>query len=106
MDGLREQLAALEHNQWVYWSKTIAHNENLSGERLKRWQKLWIPYEQLTEKEKDSDRVWADKVLLIFYQHVSNSRHGKDSNHISDICNKCKLNWVECGKDPRGCELK
>jgi hypothetical protein len=66
---LREQLAELGHDQWVDWSKTIAHNENLSGERLKRWQKLWVPYNQLTEKEKDSDRAWDDKVLKILYDH-------------------------------------
>ena len=64
-DSIREKLASLEHDQWVDWSKTIAHNENLSTERLKRWQKLWIPYEQLSEKDKDSDRKWADKVIEI-----------------------------------------
>ena len=61
----REQLAELEHQQWVDWSKTIAHNENLSPERLKRWQKLWVPYSELTEDQKDQDRVWANKVIKI-----------------------------------------
>ena len=28
-----------------------------------------IDYKELTEKEKDSDRVWADKVLLIITKH-------------------------------------
>ncbi len=65
MIPLREQLAELEHDQWVDWSKTIAHNKNLSGGRLRRWQKLWVPYNQLTETEKDSDRAWADKVIVL-----------------------------------------
>lgn len=61
----REKLAEIEHEQWVDWSKTIAHNENISSERLKRWMKLWVPYSELTEEQKDQDRVWADKVIEI-----------------------------------------
>ena len=106
MNPFREQLAELEHTQWIDWSKTIAHNENLSGERLKRWRKLWVPYFELTEEEKNSDRECADKVLLIFYQHISKMRHGTDGNHVKEICEKCKLKWLECKTDPRECELK
>lgn len=61
----REKLAEIEHEQWVDWSKTIAHNENISSERLKRWMKSWVPYLELSEEQKDQDRVWADKVIEI-----------------------------------------
>ncbi len=61
----REKLAELEHKQWVDWSKTIAHNENISSERLKRWMELWVPYSELSEEQKNQDRVWADKVIEI-----------------------------------------
>lgn len=60
---LLEALAALEHDQWIEWSKSIAKSENLSPERLERWGKLWVPYDQLTEDQKEQDRVWARKTL-------------------------------------------
>jgi len=63
--SLREWLAELEHRQWIEWSKNLAKTENLSEERVKRWKKLWIPYEKLSENDKDFDRVWADKVIEI-----------------------------------------
>jgi hypothetical protein len=62
---LLEQIAALEHNQWTEWSKNLAEKEHLSEERLERWQKLWVPYEELNEKEKEADRVWARRVLAV-----------------------------------------
>ena len=56
-----ERLAAIEHNQWMFWSKMIA--PEVSKERQKRWKELWIPYEQLSERDKDADRRWANKVI-------------------------------------------
>ena len=60
---IREGLAELEHDQWVAWSRSLAIAEDLSPERLERWGKLWIPYAELTEEQKDQDRIWADKQL-------------------------------------------
>lgn len=62
---LLEALAALEHSQWVEWSKSLAEKEKLSPERLERWEKLWVPYNELDEKDKESDRIWARKVLYV-----------------------------------------
>jgi hypothetical protein len=62
---LRERLAALEHEQWIFWSRDIAMTESITPSRLSRWIDLWRPYEELTEAEKDQDRAWADKVLAI-----------------------------------------
>lgn len=62
---LIEKLAELEHFQWVKWSQEIAKREKLSGERLLRWNKYWIPYEKLPEKIKEEDRKWARKVLKV-----------------------------------------
>jgi hypothetical protein len=67
---LREQLAELEHEQWVKWSQNLNNVEKLSPERIERWQKLWIPYSKLTEAEKDQDREWADKVLNLLHSHT------------------------------------
>lgn len=57
-----KELAELEHEQWVSWSKSIAKTENLSALRVERWRKLWKPYSQLSEEEKEQDRKWARKV--------------------------------------------
>jgi len=62
---IRELLSELEHEQWITWSQSIAKTENLSPERVERWQRLWIPYDQLSESDKDHDRKWADRVMKI-----------------------------------------
>lgn len=62
---LREQLAALEHAQWVEWSQHVAARETLSSERLARWRSCWAPYAELPESVKDPDRVYADRVLAL-----------------------------------------
>lgn len=64
-DYLLEELAELEHQQWVAWSQNIAANEIVSVDRLLRWQSLWIPYSQLSEADKESDRSWAREVISI-----------------------------------------
>ena len=60
-EKLREVFAEIEHEQWIAWSKNIAETENITPARLERWQKLWRPYSELTEAEKDQDREWGDK---------------------------------------------
>lgn len=62
---LLEKLAEVEHNQWVEWSKSMVRNENVTKETLNRWLNLWVPYSELTEDEKNSDRRYARKVLDI-----------------------------------------
>jgi hypothetical protein len=60
--NLREKLADLEHTQWAHWTRYMLQNMNLDN--ITRWQKqIETPYASLTEEEKDSDRVWADRVL-------------------------------------------
>lgn len=63
VEGTRETLAELEHEQWVEWSKNIAASETISLERAERWKKLWKPYAELSEAEKDQDRKYADKII-------------------------------------------
>lgn len=57
-----EELSELEHEQWMQWSKEVADKEKVSQERLDRWKKLWVPYKDLTELEKEADRAWARRV--------------------------------------------
>jgi hypothetical protein len=64
--GLLEELAAVEHEQWVTWSKTVA-KEGLTPERIERWEKFWTEYAELDDDVKEYDRIWARKVLdLVF----------------------------------------
>jgi hypothetical protein len=58
-----EKLSELEHSQWWSYSKNISETENISEERLNRWKECWKPYSELTEEQKEQDRIWARKVL-------------------------------------------
>lgn len=70
---LRERLSDLEHEQWAHWTRymldTIAGENHISEEFedlpcVRRWRRQCdTPYAQLSEREKESDREWADKVL-------------------------------------------
>ena len=77
MNEIREKLAALEHEQWAHWTAYMLEKlfpQLFDGsqavypsEDVKRWMvQIKTPYAELSEKEKDSDRVWADKVLGLF----------------------------------------
>jgi hypothetical protein len=69
-DNLREKLAELEHNQWWRWAKWMAQNETVSPERLQRWEEnCFKPYNELTEHEKDKDRLQADLVIDFLKEH-------------------------------------
>lgn len=64
INDLREKLAYLEHEQWISWYKYMINN--ISVEYIMKWnRKSEINYYGLTEKEKESDRVWADRVIEI-----------------------------------------
>lgn len=65
LDELREKLAELEHDQWVAWSRSLVASENISTERVERWSKFWVPYKKLSEEQKETDRVWADRVMKL-----------------------------------------
>ena len=57
-----EQVAELEHKQWAHWTKHML--DNLTPENIERWRvQIETPYSELTEKEKDSDRVWAKAAI-------------------------------------------
>ena len=71
---LREKLADLQHEIWSHWMKWLFQccqaNEDgsmtIPKEKVSRWQRQMItPYSQLSDAEKDSDRIEADKVLKV-----------------------------------------
>jgi len=64
-DNLLEAIAKIEHEQWSHWVKYML--DNLTPENIERWKKqIQTEYENLTEKEKESDREWARKVIGLF----------------------------------------
>ena len=93
---LREKLADLEHSQWMAWSKSldeqlfkprdglpIAYPEHIGKnfiEKKDKWLKLWKPYHELTEEEKDLDRKWGDIVLEIFEGFIDEMIDGVETS--------------------------
>ena len=75
--GIIEELAGLEHEQWMYWSKSVweqVSNHSPSSlsmgnkmlEKHEKWIVNWVPYSELTEETKEFDRIWARKVIDLF----------------------------------------
>ena len=67
---LIEKLATLEHEQWAHWTKYMLAKlqrfpDTSNPDARKWWKQIRTPYKDLSEKEKESDRVWARKVLEI-----------------------------------------
>lgn len=71
-EDLIEQLAAIEHERWAHWQKYLHSQcvENDDGSLtipanlVARWEvQIAKPYDELSEKEKDSDREQVSKYL-------------------------------------------
>lgn len=60
-EELIEALAEIEHEQWRFWSQTVAGE--VSAETREKWQRSWVNYAELSENLKEMDRVWARKVI-------------------------------------------
>lgn len=69
MNNLLEKLAELEHEKWQDWARHILSEEAISTQRVQRWARLFVPYEQLPEKEKEKDRVLARKVMKVIEEN-------------------------------------
>jgi len=66
---LVEELAALEHDQWAHWTKYML--DNLTDEDKTQWKRqIKTDYKDLTKKEQDSDREWANKVMTIVNKYM------------------------------------
>ena len=63
--SLKEELADLEHEQWANWTDYY-FSKQITQEDLNRWMRqINTPYHALSQKEKDSDREYADKVIKL-----------------------------------------
>jgi hypothetical protein len=73
-EELREKLSELEHDQWMEWTKEIAsrfQTEPFFQYQIEQWRKSWIPYGELTDGQKDMDRIWADKTIEVILQFLA-----------------------------------
>ena len=84
MNDLREQLAALSHEQWAGWMKYLLEKSTegddgsvvIPAAFVARWKRqMNTPYIDLPENEKESDRSEADKFTHVFQlNNIANTR--------------------------------
>jgi len=74
--ALIEDLAELEHEQWAHWTQYMLDflngniPEDLKQKRILQWRRqIDTSYKNLSEKEKESDREWARKVMKILKKY-------------------------------------
>lgn len=77
---LLEKLAALEHDRWAHWMEYLfaccrwadgprRFEATIPAEKVNHWQRqIDTKYADLSEKEKESDRVEARKTLALFVE--------------------------------------
>lgn len=67
---LLEELAELEHKQWLNVARAYYHE--VSEERREKWREseCFRDYRDLTEEQKEDDRVWARRVIEIVKKHL------------------------------------
>ena len=58
-----DRLAELAHRLWTYWSQHIAEEEDISQDRLERWEDLWIPYLDLSEESQEKDQELVQRFI-------------------------------------------
>ena len=74
---LLEVLADLEQRQWAHWTRYML--DNYTPENVERWRKqVLTEYEDLSEREKDSDRTWASTVLFHIDEYEREKERKKD----------------------------
>jgi hypothetical protein len=56
-------MAVLAHRLWTHWSQHIAEEEDISEERLNRWQELWVPFNELSSEMKEKDEELVERFL-------------------------------------------
>ena len=72
MDEPREYLASVQHDIWAHWTRyqfsVCRRNDDgsitIPADKVERWSRqMETPYSELSDREQESDRKQADKVL-------------------------------------------
>jgi len=58
---LLEAIAADVHDQWVDFAKKVA--PEMPEAHAEAWESMYVPYEELSEDEKEKDRVFARQII-------------------------------------------
>ncbi|MBB3948392.1 hypothetical protein GGQ73_004379 [Rhizobium skierniewicense] len=80
LDTLLDQLASIEHERWAHWQKYM-HSKALRqpdgsliipAYLVTKWERqIALPFAQLSEAEKDSDREQVQKYLPLLKSSLS-----------------------------------
>jgi len=62
-EKILEELAELEHNQWMEWVGTMMKTQNITPDVLANWKSYLILYSDLPEDIKEFNRKFARKVM-------------------------------------------
>lgn len=74
LETLLERLAAVEHERWSHWQRYMHSKATLQpdgsllipSDLVRQWERqIATPYNELTEKEKESDREQVRKYLPV-----------------------------------------
>lgn len=88
----REQLADVQHAIWAHWMAYMfscgSHNPDgtwtMPADKVERWiRQMNTPYSTLTDKERESDRHQADKVLVVMQPMLRDL--AAMSDHLADL---------------------
>jgi hypothetical protein len=80
LESLIDALAAIEHERWSHWQQymhTKAERQPdgsllVPADLVRRWEnQISTPYDQLTEKEKDSDREQVRRYFPLLTQALT-----------------------------------
>lgn len=80
LDGMLERLAAVEHERWAHWqrymhSKAVKQPDGsllIPKELVEKWERqLSTSYEDLSDKEKESDREQVRRYLPLIVESLS-----------------------------------
>lgn len=78
---LLERLAALAHEQWSGWARWMI--DKWSPECVARWERQIVtPYDQLSEREKESDRNEARRVLEVIRATLGEADNGTTTTDL------------------------
>lgn len=98
--GLVEELAELEHDQWMRirkstFDKAVALENGaytINPVQARDWKNMLIPYGELTEELKEYDRIEARKVLII----LSRYRPSRQADIVGEL--KAKIAYLKGGE--------
>ena len=82
--NMRETLAELAHEQWSGWMEYLFSKGTFNEDgtwtmpewAVNRWViQMGMPYNRLSEEEKESDRKEADKFLGVISQEINSAKY-------------------------------